>query len=180
MCTQGEWEGEGGLLPGWQQLVSLQPSGTALALLAPPIYSAMLKGTEGERKAQGGAVSSFRVAMKKHANKVEHPVVSERHVSERPLVGPLTAAENPKSHSRWGNCRFTTCVGKNGTKVPPFVPGLFVKSTRLKRHVSSPRAPSQKAHTVTGHHRQINHTTLAPVGSSPHDYKRTFKHFVRH
>lgn len=39
-------------LPVWRELVLLQLSGTALALLAPPIYSAMLKGTETEGKTQ--------------------------------------------------------------------------------------------------------------------------------
>lgn len=126
------------LLPGWQQLVSLQPSGTASALLAPPIYSAMLKGTEGKRKTHRGAVSSSRAKVKKHANKVKEVSESVSGVSERLPVGPLTAAENPKSHSR-----FTKCAGKT------FVPGLFVKPTSLKHPISCPRAPSQKAHTVT-------------------------------
>lgn len=35
-------------LPVWRELVLLQLSGTALALLVPPIYSATLKGTETE------------------------------------------------------------------------------------------------------------------------------------
>lgn len=137
------------VLPGWQQLVSLQLAGTASALLAPPTYSAMLKDTEGERKAHRGAVSSFRATMKKHANKVEDAVVSELHASERLLGGRLKAAETPKSHSRSETCRFTKCVGQCGAKVPPFVPGLFGKSAGLKRHISCACAPSQKARTVS-------------------------------